>query len=191
MLGTTKICLLMAGLALFGCGDEEKRAAVSQQTNWQIGCVPGSTTCGTSRDAHGLTEGVELKVQCSRDDVGLDIMLTDPGQPPVGVGVTPRSAGRLIITNLDPERNRCSVRLEERDAESGEYLVVIGQCGSAATDCKVTGAFDKNDWDFDGTIVCNGLATEGQATTMGALDFRLQAAGSDGEPAVIQAVHCK
>jgi hypothetical protein len=165
----TKTWLWTAGLAWLACGDDEKPPVISSQTSWQIGCVPGGTTCGTSRDAHRPSDTVTIEVQkCTRDSDTdeLSVVLVDKGQQS-SAGVWSRSPSKYTVQRLNPSINRCSVVIEEP--------------------CRVTGAFDRNDWDFDGTIVCNGLRQDGQ----GPPDFRLQGAGSSGEPAVLQLANCK
>ena len=181
----TTVWLWTVGLALFACGDDEKSPTISSQTSWQIGCVPGNTTCGTSRDAHRPSDTVKIEVkQCTRDsDTGeMTVVLLDRGAK--GTGVTPRNASQYTVQRINPAINRCTVKIEEQD--SGGVLVVEGTCGTDGP-CHITGGFNKNDWDFDGTIVCDGLRQDGQ----GPADFRLQGAGSTGEPAVLQLANCK
>lgn len=179
----TTMWLWTVGLALFSCGDDGKDPVISSQTSWQIGCVPGGTTCGTSRDAHRPSDTVKIYVdQCTRDrDSGeMTVVLIDKGETGT------RSPSKYTVQRINPAINRCTVKIEEYDRATGGILSVEGTCGTGEP-CRLTGGFDKNDWDFDGTIFCDGLRQNGD----GPPDFRLQGAGSTGQPAVLQLANCK
>ena len=190
MHGSTNMgLLLIVAAATLGCGDEAKKATVSNATSWQIGCVPDTIGCGSSRDAHRAdNDAVKLNVTCTRDETGLNIELEDPGQEPVSVDVKARSYSKLVLSRLSPSANRCSVRIEEEERGTGGTLRVLGQCGDDADDaCTVTGEVDTDDgWAFDGEIACSGLRQNGEGEPL----FTLQKAGSR-DPMVLQIANCK
>ena len=191
MHGSTMTRLLLIGAAAtLGCGDEAKKATVSADTSWQIACVEPGADCSGSLGAHRAREGAPLQVSCSRDETGLSVTLTDPGQKAASAEVQWRPYGRLTIRRLDPTRNRCTVVLEEEERGTNGTLRIGGHCGSDPTSaCRVTGDVDVDGWAFRGELSCSGLQFDGLAEN-GQGPFTLQKPASDDEPIVLQIANC-
>jgi hypothetical protein len=185
--------LLIALAVSGGCGDDAKKATVSDDTSWQIACVPGGGAgCSGSLGAHRADrDDVKLKVSCRRDESGLFVELEDPGQEAQSVEVRARPYGKLTLQRLDPEKNRCTVILEEEELGTDGELDLTGHCGDDSDSaCTVNGELDRDGWAFSGEITCSGLQYEG-LTDDGTGPFTLQKAGSGSrEPMVLKIANC-
>lgn len=185
------IACLLALAATAACGDDAPKTTISDDTEWQVGCVSGSTGC-TSLKAHRTIEAEDLHVEvtCRKLENGLEITLNDPGVEPTSSTQTQRPYGKVQITGLDPKTNRCSVLVTEQEQATGGELVVKGQCGdSSDRACKVTGKLDSGGWDFDGTLLCEGLNFKN--VTVGLGPYTLQKPGSGGDAMVLQVANCQ
>ncbi len=140
------------GLSALACGDKAASAIVDDETiRWQLS---GSSV---SFKPHAPSEDNDFDVSCSIRGGSIDFTIT---APQVLEENRPKSV--LSVRRADPSAGTCIVTVKERpNLDDGEFDL---QDDCKGTDpmggCVLTGSFDSNGWDFEGTLLCTKLVQQ-------------------------------
>jgi hypothetical protein len=176
---------------------------VGPDTSWQIFCSDNDDThsCGTSEQPHGPLDGMKaadksddykLKTSCSKEGSGYVITIEDPGRDEnISKKLGARPRGVLAISRANPAKNQCYVTVTEYPLSGGERVLQDTCAGTTAANgeagtCTFEGEAGSNDYDFEGTLKCDGLRYKGQ----GAAAWVLRGALHDDSPVTLQIANC-
>jgi len=140
------------GVWLSGCKDEAPPAIVDEDTiRWQM------TSDIQPYKPHAAGENADFDVSCSISGETIDFTIT---AKPQEEAMIPRSV--LSVTRANPGAGLCAVTMIEAPSPEAAEFTLTDKCKGtdAMGGCTLTGAFDSDGWDFNGTLTCTKLVQE-------------------------------
>jgi len=140
------------GVWLSGCKDEAPPAIVDEDTiRWQM------TSDNIAYKPHAPGENADFDVSCSISGESVEFTIT---ANEVEETMIPRSV--LRVTRGSPGANLCTVTMVESPNLADSPFEFTDRCKgtNAMGGCTLTGAFDSDGWDFNGTLTCTKLVQE-------------------------------
>lgn len=181
--------LVTLGFSAMGCADA-KSTTVNDDINWIANCAGGGCTSFT---IHNQKQNkYDYKVSCTRSGSVIDISIEDPGFKGTEEMLFSdmHAAGSITLRNVDAA-GHCNVSVKDAMKLGDAPVELIGTCPASAvsgdpTSCTVSGTFDKDGWDWIGTVSCPKLVNRNINTQF----YRLESAVAPGTPVAIAVDNC-
>jgi len=175
----TLLAMIPVGLWLSACGDKAAPAIVDEDTiRWQLSGPSISFKPHSPADS----EDDDFKVSCSISGESVEFTITAPKIEEQG-----RPSSKLVVRRGNPKSRTCIVQVTEAPNLVDSAFSVQDVCPGTGEDggCTLTGEFDKDGWEFNGTLACTNLKKE-------PTDVPLSLASSvaSGTPVVIKLDNC-
>lgn len=173
------VAMIPVGLWLSACGDKAAPAIVDEDTiRWQLSGASISFKPHSPTDS----EDADFDVSCSISGESVEFTIKAPQIEEQG-----RPSSKLVVRRGNPGAGTCIVQVTEAPNLVDSQFEVQDECPGTEPDggCTLTGEFDKDGWQFNGTLICTNLKKQDTDAPLS-----LFSSVASGTPVVIKLDNC-